>query len=396
MRFAIGTASSSLSFEETHNLIKSSLLYADEIELIGMVEYAVFKYLPGRVNSVKDIDSLIDSLIPFFKSVEIEETKTILIQLESIRNQIDLYKPYLSKKKKRSKQEILAQIQLNKAVDEGKDALLKSVSQITDTGMAHDIKRLIDEGIVYVFDYLSSDFNFDELVGGYFGNLIGVIKNHMAYPLFDKTSNEVISSFSKKRIIDLGNIDQAVLVHAGIATKILMTLPTLEKASIDEILDFKKDMQGPLHSFKKAIYEFSDKIKSRPWDEDFQYDFLKVYYAEVMPKVEELNALASETSVLKNMGKRVLADEEIRRKTSWAVGGLATTVTTTSNMLGALNVFKEWFLGLSMLVVAPNVASAFFKTLSIRNDAKDDVKIIDKQMRGNEMYYYYKAMSELC
>lgn len=42
MKFTIGTASSSMEFEEDIRLIKSSLLYADEIELIGMAEYAIF------------------------------------------------------------------------------------------------------------------------------------------------------------------------------------------------------------------------------------------------------------------------------------------------------------------------------------------------------------------
>ena len=46
MKFSIGTASSNMEFEESLKLIKSSLLYADEIELIGMAEYAVFNYLP--------------------------------------------------------------------------------------------------------------------------------------------------------------------------------------------------------------------------------------------------------------------------------------------------------------------------------------------------------------
>ena len=39
MKFTIGTASSSMNFEEDLKLIKSSLLYADSIELIGMAEY---------------------------------------------------------------------------------------------------------------------------------------------------------------------------------------------------------------------------------------------------------------------------------------------------------------------------------------------------------------------
>ena len=46
MKFTIGTASSSMNFEEDLKLIKSSLLYADSIELIGMAEYAIYNYLP--------------------------------------------------------------------------------------------------------------------------------------------------------------------------------------------------------------------------------------------------------------------------------------------------------------------------------------------------------------
>ena len=36
MKFTIGTISNSVNLEEDISLIKSSLLYADEIELIGM------------------------------------------------------------------------------------------------------------------------------------------------------------------------------------------------------------------------------------------------------------------------------------------------------------------------------------------------------------------------
>ncbi len=46
MKFTIGTASTSLGVEEVYSLIKSSLLYADEIELIGMLEYALFNGWP--------------------------------------------------------------------------------------------------------------------------------------------------------------------------------------------------------------------------------------------------------------------------------------------------------------------------------------------------------------
>ncbi|MCI8661532.1 MAG: hypothetical protein HFG54_15035 [Lachnospiraceae bacterium] len=396
VKITIGTVSSSTDWEEDIKLIKSSLLYADEIELIGMVEYAIFKYLPERIYSIKDIDTLADSFTPFLKSIGVDGSQEVIEQLEYIKKQIAPYKTYLMKKKHLSKQELLAQAKINQVVQQTKELLIQEIGQFTESPAAIEINKLIEKEIISVFDYKNIDFNIDELAGGYFGNVIRAMQNNTAYPLFDKTSNDMIVSFSKSRLLDLGNINQEVLVHAGLATNILMTLPTLEKASVDEILDFKKEMQGPLVNFRKAIYEFSETVGSRPWDQDFQYDCLKIYGKEVAPKVEELNERSSETSVLKNMGRKVIADEEIRKKASWATGGLVTTITTNTNILGAFDVFKDWLLGLSMIVVAPNVVSAFLKTLNMASEAKREIMEKEQEMRGNTMYYYYKASKELC
>lgn len=67
-------------------------------------------------------------------------------------------------------------------------------------------------------------------------------------------------------------------------------------------------------------------MESLPWDDNFQYECLKIYDAEVLPKVEELNELASDTSVVRNMGRKVIADAEFRKKAGYIVGGIAATI----------------------------------------------------------------------
>lgn len=391
MKFILGTASSSLQFEEDLKLIKSSLLYADEIELIGMAEYAVFKYLPKCLSSVKDVESLVDSFVPFLKSINSEDANSIIEQLEGIKAGIMPFKTYLTRKKHRTRQELLAQMKYKQTLDQFNKTLSEGLSQYTESPNANEINKLIDRGIISVFDYGYEEFNVDALAGGYVGNLLGTIQNHAAYPLFDEASNSVISTFSKNKLLDLGHVDNEIIVHAGLASNILMTLPTLEKATIDEILDFKKDMQGPLANFRKAIYIFAENIESHPWDQDFQYDCLKIYSTEVAPKVEELNVLSSETSVLKNMGRKVLADEEIRKKAAWAAGGLVTTITTANNMVGAMDALQNLILSASAIVIAPNAVSALLKTLNLRSVAKQEVKKQENEMKKNTMYYYYLA-----
>ena len=131
----------------------------------------------------------------------------------------------------------------------------------------------MDRNIVSVYDYDFDGFDANELAGGYFANLMNAMYNGTAYPLFDKASSGLIDSVIKTKLLDIGRLDENVLRHAGIASEILMTLPTLESASVDELLSLKNENQVPLTNFRKAIYDFSMQIHSLPWDDNFHSSF---------------------------------------------------------------------------------------------------------------------------
>ena len=170
-----------------------------------------------------------------------------------------------------------------------------------------------------------------------------------------------------------------------------MTLPTLESASFDEILDFKKSLQGPLTNFRKAVYGFSEKIQSLPWDRDFEYECLKIYEAEVAPRVEEINVLSSETSVLKNFGKQVLADETIRKELGFMAAGLATTITTKTNVIGTLNLILAILNIGSKIGLAGTAVTSGLQLADFIVKAKEEAKKAANKMNENVMFYYYKA-----
>ena len=395
MKFTIGTVSSNLEFSETLNLIKSSLLYADEIELIGMIEYAVFSYLPNRILNAKDISHLMNCATPFIKSIDIPEAKELLAQIDDLSSQLELYRPILAKKKRRNKDEILAQIKMQQVMKQSQTEISKGLSDMLNTEGSLALKSLIERKIITVHDYGYDDFEVEELIGGYFGNLINATKNQTAYPLFDKTSEGVIKSAVNTHILDIGRLNTEVIRHAGLASNILMTLPTLEAASVDEILDFKRENEKYLTLFRKAIYGFAENIKSLPWDDNFQYDCLKLYNTEVLPKVAELNTIASEASTLKNFGRKVLDDEEMRKKAGWIAGGIASTIISQSNLIGVLSDLKTAFLGLSLIAISPQIASGFLRTVNLVSKARVEIRESRKEMQGNTMYYYYKAKIEL-
>jgi len=395
MKFVIGTASSNMAFEEDIRLIKSSLLYADEVELIGMAEYAIFGYLPRCLSSDRDFEIILKNIIILLNAFESEDAKELAIKLEDIYNQLLIALPVLKKKKKRSKQEILTQFEFKKVEKESRAELKIAYDGLLCNSGASKIRELVEERIISVYDYSYTGFSLEELTGGFFANLLGTIKHHSSYPLFDSISANVVNSVINNKLLDFSKMDKEIIRHAGIANNILSTLPTFEDASIDEILDFKKDLAVPLNNFRNAIYDFSEKINSLPWDDDFSYECIKLYDTEVMPRINEINELSSETSVLKNFGKRVLSDKDERRKLGYVGAGLITTVTTNSNIADALNQLENFIrAGAKIGLTAAGVA-AFLKTADVLRQARADVKETRKKIEGNAMYYYYKASQNL-
>lgn len=395
MKFTIGTASSNMEFEEDIRLIKSSLLYADEIELIGMAEYAVFNYMPRCLNNASDIEEIFRNLLSLLKAFDSEKTHQLVGDLENVYNQLLPYLPLLKKKKRRDRREIIAQIKVREAEEQIKAKLMDSCNELMDNPGVNYIQGLVDRNIISIYDYSYNGFSVDELTGGYFANLIGCIKHSGSYPLFDSISASVVSSIVNNKFLDFSMMDKEIIRHAGVANNILSTLPTLESASVDEILSFKKDMQVPLCNFRRAIYDFTEKISSMPWDDDFQYECVKLYDTEVMPRVNELNELASETSVLKNFGSRVLGDEEERKKLGYVGAGLITTITTSSGMLDALNLFEIILKAGAKIGLTAAGITAFLKTADVLRQSHKEIKDKKDEIKGNTMYYYYKASQKI-
>ena len=303
--------------------------------------------------------------------------------------------PYLRKKHKRNKQEIFAQIKMHQVEKICKASLETEFNNLLNQTGARQIQNLIDRKIITVYDYSYTGFSVDELTGGYFGNLLGTIKHGKSYPLFDNISSEIVGTVINSKIIDFSKTDKEIIRHAGIANNILSTLPTLEKATVDEILDFKKEMKIPLENFRTAIYNFSERITSMPWDDDFQYECIKLYDTEVIPKVNELNELSSNTSVLKNFGNRVLADEEERRRLGYVGAGLITTITTDANIVQALGVLENLIRTGAKVGLTTAGVTAFLKTADLVNQAYKEVKEKKSEMLRNVMYYYYKASKKI-
>ena len=185
MKFSIGTVSNFQEYENTLRLIKSSLLYADEIELIGLTEYAVFKYLPSIMDGGKDLDALIAGMLPFLKSIEIPNKDAIMQQLEFAQSQLEVFAPVLQKRKRRTPNELKAQIKVNSVKRELQAQLSGALHHLVTKPSSVELQMLVEKNIVSIFDYQLQSINTDEMAGSYFGSMMNAIYAANTYPLFD-------------------------------------------------------------------------------------------------------------------------------------------------------------------------------------------------------------------
>ena len=391
MKFTIGTVSNSLDLTEDLKLIKSSILYADEIELIGIAEYALYKYIPNCIFYAQDIDAIFRTLRLFLQSLKPAGSEEILRQLDYINAQFQILTPHLKRKKHRSKQEIIAQMKFKWFEIQCREWLKNGIQQLYTNPGTQEIKNYVDRKIVSVYDYNSDGFDANELSGGYFANLMSTMYNGTAYPLFDKASSGLIDSVIKTKLLDIGRLDENVLRHAGIASEILMSLPTLESASVDELLSLKNENQVPLTNFRKAIYDFSMQIHSLPWDVNFQYDCLQLYQTQVLPSIQEINETLTQTSVLRNLGKKALADEELRKKAGYAAAGLMTAITTSTDLFDVFISIKAFILVAGIAAISKETVTGFLKIADLYNKARTEATERTDIARKNVMYYYYLA-----
>ena len=388
MKFTIGAISNIQQYEEDLKLIKSSLLYADDIELIGLAEYLTFIYLPRVFDSKKDVFELVDGIVPFLRSANSPLQKDALAQIEAIQSQMQPLLPFLTKKRHRTTAEIQAQLKLKQLSKTIAVPIEEIMQKYTDDPSSQELKALIDRNIINVFDYKMKGVNTGELTGGYIGSLLNSIYSPNTFPLFDEKSTSFIGDIAKTKVIQVSALKAETLRHAGIASSILMTLPTIETATIDELLDFKAQNEVPLARFRKAIYGFSERISSLPWDSDFQYECIKLYDTEVVPQVAEINEIFTETSTLKNFGRKALADGELRKQAGFAAGGLATAITTSSSLDGML---RSLLMAMSLAAFCKEAAMGFLNTINLWTQAHDEAKKARESKKDNVMYYYYLA-----
>lgn len=355
---------SNLSINEELEFIKIGLLYGDNITLVspkslmflgvssvlGMNENQTYRYF---IDLIKEIE-----------------------KDEYTKNRYELfYDQYINIKKKKHKntQEILMvkqfEVQFNLVIEEyknkiveifGEDEILQFISAINSNRLIIDTLDVEK----------NQDFFSDRLIEEFFNKVSDCVVDGNKYPIYNKCTIDLLRFAVNEGKINIPQYSNNNIKNASFASDLIMRLPVFEGASVDEIIDIRKELDKHVNNFRGAVVDYTEKIKSEPWTREFENDAYNLFLKEVNPKVM---AIEEETKANKLLYK--MLDKNLKNPISVGTPMLGAIISPISN-----------FVNLSTTAMITG-ASITGTSLLAYKEWKDKLS----QIEQNQLFFYYKS-----
>ena len=154
----------------------------------------------------------------------------------------------------------------------------------------------------------------------------------------------------------------------------IASLPGFEEATVDEIIDIRKELDKYIIPYRSAILRMAKSIKETPDSESLYRECEYLYHQEVEDKVAAINAAVRDNNVFMNIAKSLTTEKE-----AWVcIGALFFAFATSADIVSAVS------MGTAITTGGISVSKGVLNTL----DKK-------KKIEGNEMFLVYETGKKL-
>ncbi len=392
----IGThPSKEVSLEQELRLVKAGLLYADRVKLYSLTASMMRMVLRLGDIAPKQQLEFLQKVIPYITSKK--DAKELLAFLRR-------YKKSL-RNKHPSRDELALRAQLQKLVAEQWSNVRKTAIEMEKKAGVDSMDRAVQSGLLELHTFEGTDndemvleFMTDCIAGASQSPLLthrvsemskrndnmirefveGVsraVSDGSTYPLFDDLTRELVKASIDEEQIAVSESAVHRGRHSGLAGHLLERLPLFDQASVDEILDIRRELDKPLTRFRGAMIKFSEEIKSAYWDEDFSSDAEKVFYRDVKPAILDIEEAVKSNNYLAAL-LRKFVDKPV----------VVPAGSVFSVLMSQLSSLPDE-VALSLGIGISSAAIVF--------DAYKDWKQKKQAIEQNHLFFYYQAQKRL-
>jgi hypothetical protein len=364
LHFTVGTSpSGKVSLENDLQVLKAALLYADKVKLCSLTTSMLLSMLAIRdLKPVQQI-ALLESLVPIIVPDPVEASDQ-LASLQTLRQ--------LCTKRNLNKQELLQRAQAMPRLARHWNEIRVIINDMLVKAGMGSLLDIAQTGALEVhFFGTSGKSDNGSMVQEYLEVLTSAISDGSTYPLFDAQAGDLIRLGLKEGKIAVSEAGVTRGKHSGLAAHLIERLPLFEDASVDEILDIRRELEVPLVRFRSGIIKFAGDIKTASWDEDFPFEADQVFLRDVEPAILDIEEAVRSNNYL-GMLTRKFADKPL------AVPGGSALAMLMSHWSDIPGVVAQ--------AIGVGAASAL-----VAFDAYKDWQEQHQTTEQNQLYFYYKA-----
>lgn len=326
LHFTVGTGPSfddsikQLSLENDARLLKAGLLYADRVRLASVGSSLTLKMMSdANAGRERQLDFIERHFRDNASRDHPEEAATIL-------EFVELYRPML-RSRNLSKEQLSIRFSLSRKLadtwaefkegweDFGIRAGIREIQAAQRSGLV-DIESFAAGGVERSSALspdaaeMRSEEYYGEITSELFGMLSGAVSQGTTHPMLDNEAGKLVRLGIEAGAIPVSEIGQAKGKHGGLTSDLLRRLPLFDEASVEEVLDIRRELEGPLMKFRGAVSELSEGMREPGWNPDFDADAEDVFVKKVAPAVKEIEEKIEDNRFLAELLPRMTRPQD--------------------------------------------------------------------------------------
>lgn len=343
-------------------LIKPALIYADKVKLNSIKTAMVMPIM--KLNSFEKFEymrEICDELSL--------DTQEILYQM------IEVYKHLAQKKNHLSKEETLLYFQFQQIINKLEQSFLEEAIKAGFNKLIPAINKGHLEIEFFSSKTAKTDIELENLTYEYINSLAEELKSEN-YLLLDVATRSLVSEGMKTGYFTVSDSAMEKARHINLVSNLMKNLPCFEYATIDEIIDIRRELSKPLVRFRSALVKCSADIKYQIWDENFGYDCEKIFIRDVQPAILEIDEACRSNKYLNRLIAKAV---ELP-----VVGGVAGA--TIGTFIAQSHNFADVLTNISAMTVGLGITGG-----AVAIKAFNEWNEKSKSIESNQMFFYYKA-----
>lgn len=290
-------------------LIKSALLYADEVELLGLAASLVYATGMAPAASSPTLTELVE--LTEIVSEEVRITPAIRAAIG-----------FIERAERKGQPLPLEWRQDLESVREftstaGKMLVESSEDMAKSTGL-WDLRPAIEARIVTVADLgmhradtlravVGKSPGSEGEVKAWMDGIVKRLSDSRTHLLFDRETASFVDSMVREGVVGISSAGRLLLGKAAMGAGLVAKLPSFEAATVDELLDLRADLNKPLMRYRAAVVRLSRTIPDIPV-KDMDAAVQAEWESTVAPALDDLSTGLIEHGLVHELSKQAKLD----------------------------------------------------------------------------------------